>query len=287
MFVGGIRADDAANGSRMPHRYAVITPVRDELDSIGRLRGALEAQTVRPSSWHIVDTGSGDGTLELASSFAQQISWIECHSIDGGASRQRGGPVVLALEQGLHEIGDSHVDIVVKVDADVTMGRDVLCLDPRRVRGGSPPGDRKWVSPGAQRWRMEAEARHARLRRGSVSRVPAAMPRRPPPPGEEPWLGRHRRGEGGAGGLAHDESWTSSGSCTTGRSEAASVRHSRHGARPGGQRATWGIDPPTSSCGQRITSFAGTRRRSPSSARTSPPRSEGLRSAPIRPCGPR
>ena len=163
-WVGAIGAGHAGSGSRPPDRYAVITPVRDERDSIGRLRSALEAQTIRPSAWHIVDTGSGDGTLELASSFAQQLSWIECHSIDGGASRRRGGPVVDALEQGLREIGDSQVGIVVKVDADVTMGAtyfaSILAAFEADPRLGMASGRR--LEPHGGGWKL------MRLTRGCV-----------------------------------------------------------------------------------------------------------------------
>ncbi len=47
--------------------------------------------------------------------------WIRGQRIPGGPVARRGGQVVRALEAGIAALGDAP-EVVVKVDADVTMG---------------------------------------------------------------------------------------------------------------------------------------------------------------------
>ena len=56
--------------------YALITPARDEAENLPRLAASIQAQDVAPDAWVIVDNGSTDGTLEIASELARE------HSVD-------------------------------------------------------------------------------------------------------------------------------------------------------------------------------------------------------------
>lgn len=104
-----------------PLAYAVITPVLNEADNLRRLATCLAAQSIRPSRWVLVDTGSTDGTLELAEQLAREQEWISLVVQSGTGSTERGGPIVRAFETGLTHLG-SAPDIVVKLDADISMG---------------------------------------------------------------------------------------------------------------------------------------------------------------------
>ena len=47
--------------------YALVSAVRDEENNLSRLAACIAEQTVKPLEWIIVDTGSTDGTQQLAS----------------------------------------------------------------------------------------------------------------------------------------------------------------------------------------------------------------------------
>jgi biofilm PGA synthesis N-glycosyltransferase PgaC len=109
-------------------RYAVVTPVRDEAASLGRLAASLRAQLVRPVRWHIVDTGSQDGTADLAASLERAHGWISYERLADFERRERGATVVAALERGFRACAEDPVDVAVKVDADVTFEPSYFAL---------------------------------------------------------------------------------------------------------------------------------------------------------------
>jgi biofilm PGA synthesis N-glycosyltransferase PgaC len=103
--------------------YAAVTPVRDELENLRRLADALVAQTVRPVRWVIVDTGSADGTPELARSLAAEHPWIESLADDDAGRALRGAPIVRAFARGVAQV-EPLPDVLVKLDADVSVAPD-------------------------------------------------------------------------------------------------------------------------------------------------------------------
>ena len=102
--------------------YAVVTPVRNEADSIGRLASALAAQRLLPETWTIVDTGSTDETGAIVAELAREHSWIRLSSL-GDLALERGGPIAKAFEAGVQEL-DEAPDVVVKLDADLSFDPD-------------------------------------------------------------------------------------------------------------------------------------------------------------------
>jgi biofilm PGA synthesis N-glycosyltransferase PgaC len=98
--------------------YALITPVRDEVENLRRLAACVIEQTVRPQSWIIVDNGSTDDSWELAEELGDRHAWITARSTPPTARAEPGTPIVVAFHAGLRELDD--VDVVVKLDADVS-----------------------------------------------------------------------------------------------------------------------------------------------------------------------
>jgi poly-beta-1,6-N-acetyl-D-glucosamine synthase len=104
-------------------RYALITPARDEAFNLPRIAASLEAQTVAPSAWVIVDDGSTDDTPAVAAEIAARLPWAQVLTLRTTGAVRRGGPVVRAFHAGLAELAE-RPDVVVKLDADVSMEPD-------------------------------------------------------------------------------------------------------------------------------------------------------------------
>jgi biofilm PGA synthesis N-glycosyltransferase PgaC len=116
--------------------YAAVTPARDEATNLSRLAGALIAQTVLPKAWVIVENGSRDSTLSIARSLAAEHDWIEVLQTPPGDRYDRSSPLKRAFHAGVEAVG-GRGDIVVKLDADVSMGpeffaglTDAFAADP-------------------------------------------------------------------------------------------------------------------------------------------------------------
>lgn len=104
-------------------RYAVITPARNEAENLPRLAETLSSQTVLPHDWVVVDNGSTDGTASVARELEARHSWIRLLEVPGAPTPTRGGPVVRAFQAGISSLSEP-VDVVVKVDADVSVDPD-------------------------------------------------------------------------------------------------------------------------------------------------------------------
>ncbi|HYY32208.1 MAG TPA: glycosyltransferase [Gaiellaceae bacterium] len=103
--------------------YAVVTPARNEAENLGRLACCLAEQTALPSRWIIVDNGSTDSTLAIAQDLEREHRWVRVLRVLGEAEITRGAPIVRAFHAGLEAVG-SEPDLVVKIDADVSMEPD-------------------------------------------------------------------------------------------------------------------------------------------------------------------
>jgi biofilm PGA synthesis N-glycosyltransferase PgaC len=103
--------------------YSVITPTRDEADTLPALAHALAQQSIRPLRWVIVDSGSSDATVTAAETIAAEHDWARVLVLPATAPRERGAPIVRAIHAGLDSL-DLKPDVVVNVDADVTMRPD-------------------------------------------------------------------------------------------------------------------------------------------------------------------
>jgi glycosyltransferase involved in cell wall biosynthesis len=101
----------------------VVTPARDEEAHLPRLAASLAAQSITPDRWIIVENNSSDRTLEIAEELARRHDWIRVRTVAGSAVAERGAPIVRALHAGFAEV-DSGTEILVNVDADVSMSPD-------------------------------------------------------------------------------------------------------------------------------------------------------------------
>jgi poly-beta-1,6-N-acetyl-D-glucosamine synthase len=110
----------------VPLSYALVTPARDEVANLRRLAICVLAQTRRPDKWAIVDDGSSDGTLEVARELEANHAWVTVVARPAAgaiADGRRAGRPLLAFRAGVAAVGGD-VDVIVKLDADVTMAPD-------------------------------------------------------------------------------------------------------------------------------------------------------------------
>ena len=103
--------------------YAIITPARNEAATLSHLAAALRRQTRLPLRWIIVENGSSDETVGIAERIVYGSEWARLVGLTEAGQRERGAPIVRALHAGLDAL-DLEPDIVVNVDADVTMDAD-------------------------------------------------------------------------------------------------------------------------------------------------------------------
>lgn len=110
-------ADEPARAADLPS-YAIVSPVRDEVDHLPRTAASLLAQTHRPLQWVLADDGSTDGTLALAESLADNHDWITTVRTGETHKRARGARVVRAFEKGCLRL-QTRPDVTVKLDGDL------------------------------------------------------------------------------------------------------------------------------------------------------------------------
>jgi len=110
-------------------RYAISTPARNEEANLRRLGDALAAQTHRPVAWVVVDDGSTDGTGEVLAGLAAEHDWVRPLARDGArrdeplADGRRRARDLDGFLRGTRALTEP-VDVVVKVDADVSFEPD-------------------------------------------------------------------------------------------------------------------------------------------------------------------
>ncbi len=109
--------------SRSSLVYALVTPARDEAENLGRLAGSIAAQEALPVEWVIVENGSTDATVEVVTELAEKHPWIRLVRREEPAEAVRGGAIVRAFEAGVAALTEE-VDVIVNLDADVTMEPD-------------------------------------------------------------------------------------------------------------------------------------------------------------------
>lgn len=139
---------------------SVILPTLDAADGIATLLVALKRQTRPPEEILVVDSGSQDGTAELARAHGARVMSIPRNQFDHGgtrdaALRETAGEFVLFLTQDALPADERYIEHLLKPFADeriaATSGRQLPRPDARPyVRAVQlyryPPQSRAWGS---------------------------------------------------------------------------------------------------------------------------------------------
>ena len=106
-------------------RVVVVSPVRDEAATLARTIACLEAQTLPPVRWVVVDDGSSDATPSILAEAARRLPWLRVIRRPDRGYRAVGSGVIEAFDAGLASV-DLDYDYVAKMDADLEFGPTYL-----------------------------------------------------------------------------------------------------------------------------------------------------------------
>lgn len=99
--------------------YALITPTRNNADTIGATLASVTRQTVPPVRWIIVSDGSSDRTEEIVDAWAERHPFIRLIRRSSGEAGGFGSKVK-AFNVGLSALRDVPHELVGNLDADVS-----------------------------------------------------------------------------------------------------------------------------------------------------------------------
>ncbi len=100
------------------HRVAIISPCRNEEETLERTIACMRAQTHAPALWIVVDDGSTDRTPEILADAEREIPWLRVVQRADRGKRVLGSGVIAAFEDGLAAV-DVDYDFVAKMDVDL------------------------------------------------------------------------------------------------------------------------------------------------------------------------
>lgn len=114
-------SDDSRPPSSTARKVVVISPCRDEAATLERTIASMEAQSLQPARWIVVDDGSTDDTPHLLESAAKRIPWLSVVRREDRGFRKVGGGVIEAFDAGRATI-DFPYDFIAKLDVDLEFG---------------------------------------------------------------------------------------------------------------------------------------------------------------------
>jgi len=110
--------------------YVLITPIRNEAESIRNLVDTVAAQKTRPVLWVIIDGRSTDGSYDLASHLADKYNWISVIRQEKFPGRDYcenfSQSINEALDYAVAKYIDEAIDFdfVGKIDATIILSED-------------------------------------------------------------------------------------------------------------------------------------------------------------------
>jgi len=104
-------------------KYVLITPARNEAESIELTISSVVAQTIRPVKWVIVSDGSTDGTDDIVRKYMTDHPWIELVRMPDRRERHFAGKVH-AFNAGYARVQHLEYDVIGSLDADISFDED-------------------------------------------------------------------------------------------------------------------------------------------------------------------
>ncbi len=135
---GGLNPTEAS-GAGSQRGYVLVTPVRNEQETIGRTIASVLKQTWPPREWVIVSDGSTDATDEIIAKAAADHPWIRLLALQPRRGRSFAA-VVHNTEAGIRQLGFRDYDYIGLLDSDVIFQEDYFEQIIRRFEGESALG---------------------------------------------------------------------------------------------------------------------------------------------------
>jgi glycosyltransferase involved in cell wall biosynthesis len=117
-FLGDPKEKTRVETSKPGFAYVLVTPARDEENTIGETIASVVNQTVLPREWIIVSDGSSDGTDRIVTKHAKTHSFIRLLRLEDRAKRSFSS-VVFATEAGVKGLQFRDFQYLGLLDADV------------------------------------------------------------------------------------------------------------------------------------------------------------------------
>jgi glycosyltransferase involved in cell wall biosynthesis len=102
-------------------RYLLISPCRDEAQYLRRTLDSVEAQSVLPALWVVVDDGSTDETPTILEEYARRLPYLRVVRRADRGRRQVGPGVIEAFYTGLDDVRLDDFDYLCKLDMDLDL----------------------------------------------------------------------------------------------------------------------------------------------------------------------
>ncbi|MBU6170115.1 MAG: glycosyltransferase family 2 protein [Verrucomicrobia bacterium] len=103
--------------------YVLVTPVKNEEQSIGKTIDAVVAQTIRPVEWVIASDGSTDGTNRIVRGYLHKHPWIRLLELPPREGRCFSS-VVINTMTAISQLESTDHDYIGLLDADVIFDAD-------------------------------------------------------------------------------------------------------------------------------------------------------------------
>lgn len=113
-------------------KYVLITPARNEAESIELTISSVVAQTIRPVKWVIVSDGSTDGTDDIVREYMTDHPWIELVRMPDRGERHFAGKVH-AFNAGYARVQHLEFDVIGSLDADISFDKDYFSFLLRKL----------------------------------------------------------------------------------------------------------------------------------------------------------
>lgn len=104
-------------------RYGLVTAFRNEQAWLADLVSSVEAQSVAPVRWVLVDDGSTDDSLETARSLTRRLPFVEVVALTDSRTRSFASQVYAQLA-GVERLADTDPAYLGFLDADILLPPD-------------------------------------------------------------------------------------------------------------------------------------------------------------------
>jgi glycosyltransferase involved in cell wall biosynthesis len=108
-------------------KYVLVTPARNEAQSIELTIQSVIAQTIRPIKWVIVSDGSTDETDTIVGKYVAEHSWIELIRMPDRRERHFAGKVH-AFNAGYARVRHLDYEVIGSLDADISFDEGYFSL---------------------------------------------------------------------------------------------------------------------------------------------------------------